>query len=205
MDSQMIYKWTVPVYPVNAQIAGMTLENIIIEHGSLRPSLVVEESRDENAALHMCFEWDNETAADKYRLSQAQDLIKNITVVKIGDMEPTTPIRAFISFRQDHEYIPVLRVLQTPALQKSMMDAAIKELEIFHKKYTALDSLSELLSVIDRSVQDYRRQENIIYNDFKHTGTEVKTNATTGRTVRHPLADPVRVAGEGADHQAAPQ
>ena len=59
MESQMIYKWTVPVYPVEAQTAGMELEKIAEKHGSLKPAYIVEESTDKNAALHKCFEWNN--------------------------------------------------------------------------------------------------------------------------------------------------
>lgn len=157
MQSQMIYKWSIPLYPVDPQVAGRELEKISETHGCLKPAYVVEESREESAPLHGCFEWDNDRAAEKFRCGQAQDLIRNIVAVKIGALEPATPTRAFISIRQNHEYVPVMRVLQEPALQQSMMAAALKELESFRQKYSGLKSLSKLMSAIDGCIDQNAR------------------------------------------------
>lgn len=155
MDSQMIYQWSVPVYPVDAQKAGMELEKIAKKHGSLKPSYIVEESRGAGAALHKCFEWNNRIAADKYRFRQAQDMLRNIVAVKIGQIETPLPIRAFVNIRQDHEYVPVIHVLNTPVLRENMLNSAMRELESFRRKYNAIESLSELMASIDRSIRDY--------------------------------------------------
>jgi len=152
----MTYKWTIPVYPVDAQKAGAELEKITEKHGTLTPAYVVKESKKKKAVLHKCFEWNDEKAAAKYRCRQAQDLIRNIVTVKIGQIEPTQPIRAFVSFKQNNEYISVINVLHTPELQKKMMDTAMKELEYFQKKYASLSSLSELMSSITLSLQKYK-------------------------------------------------
>lgn len=157
MDSQMIYKWSVPVYSVDAQIAGAELEKIAEKRGALKPAYVVEESRDEAAVLHNCFEWDDVNAADKYRRRQAQDLIRNIVAVKIGKIDTPQPVRAFVSIRQDHEYVPVFRVLHTPALRENMLNAAMKELDSFRRKYAAIDSLSGLMGDIDKIIQEYNK------------------------------------------------
>lgn len=155
MQSQMIYKWSVPVYPMDAQTAGMELERITEKRGSLKPSYVVEESRYTGAALHKCFEWNNRKAADKYRCRQAQDILRNIVAVKIGRIETPLPIRAFVNIRKDHEYVPVIHVLNTPVLRENMLNSAMRELESFRRKYIAIESLSELMASIDRSIRDY--------------------------------------------------
>ena len=157
MDSQMIYKWSVPIYPVTAQTAGMELEKIAEKRGSLKPLYVVEESADKNAVLHKCFEWDNKKAADKYRQHQAQDLIRNIVTVKINNVDTEKPIRAFVSFRQEQEYVPVTQVFHNPALRENMLKAAIKELEAFRSKYETLTALSELMADIDRNIEEYKQ------------------------------------------------
>jgi len=155
---QMTYKWSVPVYPVDARTAGTELEKIAESRGSLKPSYVVEESRGAGAALHRCFEWNDERAADKYRIRQAQDLIRNLVAVKIGKVEAPQPVRAFISIRQDNEYVPVMQALNTPVLRERMLDSAMKELESFRVKYAAVDALSELMAGIDRSIREYNAQ-----------------------------------------------
>jgi len=158
LETQMTYKWTVPVYPVDAQKAGTELEKITEKHGLLTPEHVVIESKNKKAVLHKCFEWNNEIAAEKYRFRQAQDLIRNIVTVKIGQVETTQPIRAFVSFKQNKEYVSVINVLYTPELQKKMMDSAMKELETFQKKYASLNSLSELMLSIDSSLEKYKNE-----------------------------------------------
>ena len=48
--------------------------------GRLTPEQVVEAARDKASALHDCFEWDDSTAAEKYRLDQARDLLKRVKI-----------------------------------------------------------------------------------------------------------------------------
>lgn len=161
MNSQMVYKWIIPVYPVDAQIAGTELEKITEKRGSLKPSYVVEESMDENATLHKCFEWDDEKAADKYRQHQAQDLIRNIAVVKIDQVEPARPIRAFISFKKDNEFVSIVNVMNNSDLFENLIESAMKELENFRRKYATLEFLSELMSGIDKSIDKYQKYAEI--------------------------------------------
>ena len=68
----MTYKWKLPgIIPVEAQEAGEELDRIYKKYGELQPSTIVDESRDSSAPLHKCFEWDDQTAAEKYRETQA--------------------------------------------------------------------------------------------------------------------------------------
>lgn len=49
--------------------------------GRLFPADVVERARDEDSPLHSHFEWDNNEAADKYRLHQARALIRTVKLM----------------------------------------------------------------------------------------------------------------------------
>lgn len=68
-------------FPVDAQTAGEELDRIRVSYGTLQPAAVVDESRPEDAPLHPCFEWDDETAAEKYREHQATTIIRSVRVV----------------------------------------------------------------------------------------------------------------------------
>lgn len=73
-------------FGVDAQTAGTELERIRVSYGcnsftALTPKAVVEEARPEDAPLHPAFEWDNDTAAEKYREHQATNLIRRVRVV----------------------------------------------------------------------------------------------------------------------------
>lgn len=48
--------------------------------GRLSPNVVVEEAASEDSPLHGYFEWDEQTAAHKYRITQARDLIRSVKV-----------------------------------------------------------------------------------------------------------------------------
>ena len=54
--------------------------------GKITPEALVEAARDAESPLHEYFEWDNDTAAEKYRLMQARTLIRscrlNVTIHK---------------------------------------------------------------------------------------------------------------------------
>ena len=101
-SGQMVYRWKVEKYQVDAQSAGEELQRIEQKYGGLRPYEIVTESRPETAPLHSCFLWDEREAAERYRLEQARELLRNIVVVNL--VQPDTPaasepVRAFVSLK----------------------------------------------------------------------------------------------------------
>jgi hypothetical protein len=56
------------------------LERLEQENGDLKPVDVVEDARDPTSPLHDFFEWDNDAAAQQYRLSQARLLIRRVKI-----------------------------------------------------------------------------------------------------------------------------
>lgn len=48
--------------------------------GVLRPDDVVKDARSKSSPLHDEFEWSDSAAAEKFRLSQARELIRSVTV-----------------------------------------------------------------------------------------------------------------------------
>jgi len=144
-ENKMVYQWKIPKYSINAQAAGEELERISIEK-SLTPENVVEESRSENAMLHACFDWNDETAAESYRRTQAREIIQNIVTIKIENKELNEPIRAFISTKDD--YKPLNIVVRTQNYSDEMLSNALRELNSFKRKYSSLEQLAELFDSI---------------------------------------------------------
>lgn len=64
------------------------------EHGEITPAKVVEAAKNKKSVLHDYFVWDNKEAANRYRLSQASELLRRIEIKIIKDGEPRT-LRAF--------------------------------------------------------------------------------------------------------------
>lgn len=70
------------------------LARILERDGGIRPSVVVEEARPKRAKLHDEFEWNNEKAAEEYRLSQARRLIRVTQIVMpTGERQPLIHVR----------------------------------------------------------------------------------------------------------------
>ena len=73
---------------VDAQTAGSELDRIRRRDGCLRPDVVVDEARPEEAPLHRAFEWRDPVAAEQWREHQASTLIKVVRVVPAAPQEP---------------------------------------------------------------------------------------------------------------------
>jgi len=104
----MTYQWKGPVVcKIDAQIAGEELERIS-QKGALTPKHVVDESRPGAAALHEHFDWNDETAAEKFRVVQARDILRGIVTVTVGGKKVAEPVRAFVSI-QHRKYQQIAR------------------------------------------------------------------------------------------------
>ena len=144
----MTYKWKLPgIIPVDAQTAGDELERIYNERGELNPADIVEESRSEDAPLHPCFEWDDRTAAKKYRESQASLIIRSIVTVADGRDEPQE-VRAYVHV--ENTYRPVSVVVESRDYMEELLKTALLELAAFQRKYNALSSLRPVFEAIEK-------------------------------------------------------
>jgi len=160
------YRYTGGSIPVNVQVVGQELETIIDRNkGKLTPQIVLDEARDESHALHSCFEWNNEAAAEKHRELQARELIKHTAIVKDIGGTPTA-VRAFVSIRVDEAgnltdnyhakgnsfYVRVETAMEDEYLKDYTLAMAQKELKNFRAKYSDLQELAKLFAAIEEVV-----------------------------------------------------
>lgn len=121
------------------------LYEIYNRDGVLTPQAVVDEATNPASPLHVAFDWDDTSAAAKYRLIQAGRLIKRIKVTR----EELTEHRVTCAFvdtsdtdaREYHEY-EVVR--QDPELSARAVARARREMEATRRRY---ESLCELLPI----------------------------------------------------------
>ena len=75
---------------LNAQAVGEELERIrSVNGGKLETEMVVIEAGEANSPLHPAFTWDNDTAAHRWRLAEAQKLIRHVIIVDEVNEEET--------------------------------------------------------------------------------------------------------------------
>lgn len=140
----MVYEWkdlaSVRNIKADAQVAGEVCEELERE-GRLTPENLVEVSKDENAPLHNEFEWNDATAANKYRRSQAQFIIQMLVVKSSDDEEEEKkpPVRAFFAIdRERRSYESVVSILESKDKTATLREQVVKELACFYGKYQAI-------------------------------------------------------------------
>ena len=143
----MVYQWKLPIFPVNAQEAGAEIERIGKQAGKITPETVLEQSRGADAVLHKCFDWDDASAAEKYRRDQAQDILANLVTVAVHGTQTDTPVRVFVNIQ--NEYRSIEEVSINNDYTNEMLKAALKELVCFKQKYATLKALSGVFAQID--------------------------------------------------------
>jgi len=148
----MVYQWKTPgFYKVTAQDAGEELDRISTKC-ELTPAVIVDESRDDKAVLHNCFDWNDATAAESYRCVQASQMLRNIVTVRINDEEVSTPTRAFVSIQ--NTYKPIDVVIKTADYQQELLNKAYREMESFRIKYANLNQLACVIDSIDMALKE---------------------------------------------------
>ena len=149
----MVYQWNIQKYDLEAQQAGEELHRIQQKHGKITPVLVVNESKSIHSVLHSLFDWNDTSAAEKYRQQQARGIIDNIVVVNIDGRTINKPVRAFvniISRSHSRSYVPVAEVLSNQEYTDQMLNQAMCELRVFQNKYSALLELSQVFAAIEQ-------------------------------------------------------
>jgi hypothetical protein len=148
----MVYQWKIPdLYSVSANEAGAEIEKCKDTGGFITPSAVVRRARDETSAIHGCFEWNDARAAERYRLDQAGELIRNIVTVKLThEAQPPVTVRAFVNIKGEDErgYKMLSAVVKNCDEYAYLLDCAKKELQAFERKYAALTELGSVFMAI---------------------------------------------------------
>lgn len=124
--------------------------------GLLRPAAVVDAARDEKSPLHGAFEWDDTEAAQKYRLLQAQSLIRSFKVeIERNGQTHTVPVFVGVSTdrtgdKADNPYRMLEQVAENPDLMAVAVRDALDQLEALRKRYAHLQELADVWTAVDK-------------------------------------------------------
>lgn len=157
----MVYKYDWKIagkYPIEAETAGKQFEKIIKREGALTKENVLETARPKNSVLHNCFEWDNDVAAEKYRLHQSGQMIRDIVKVCAAqtDSEPYKCVRAFINVSEpmrSAKCLAVETVFSDEKYREIALRNALYELKKIKSTYENLVELSAVFIEVERVVR----------------------------------------------------
>jgi len=125
------------------QIIGEELERLTAANqGQLTPELVLKAATSKKHRLHQFFEWDDSKAANAFRLQQARMLIR---AVAIEGEEEAEPVPAFLSVsdKGGRSYRSHEEIMESPRLQKLILEAAKRDLVNYRQRYRRLAELFE--------------------------------------------------------------
>jgi hypothetical protein len=138
------------------------LASIAQRHGGvLRPKDVVAFARNCKTALHARFCWDNDAAAELYRLEQAREIIRTVIVVVESNKGPVT-VRAYTSLQPDRKagdsYRLTTDLLSDAATRATLLAQALVELEAWRFRYGTFCELARVYDAIDAARQPVKRR-----------------------------------------------
>ena len=142
---------------IDAQTVGEEC-NRISETVGLTPKTLLDANREEGTPLHDYFEWRDDVAAEKYRETQANYIIRSVMIVNEETKEPVKVFHS-ISVEGQIEYKNIDTIVKSKDLTEQMLENAKKELFSFQVKYNALRNYAELSEVFT-SIEKLKEKEN---------------------------------------------
>ena len=114
--------------PLNNDDLRAALRAIEDKTGRLTPEAVVKEARNKNHPLHGEFTWQNDVAANEWRLSQARALIRRVHVV-VSTEERIVRAPAYLhdpSTPQQSGYISAIKIKADEGMSRDALIAEFK-------------------------------------------------------------------------------
>lgn len=142
---------------VTAQVAGEELHRIEQHHGRLNAADVVEHSRAPRAPLHPIFEWNDNIAAEKFRIIQAGRIIRCVVVERPLTSGAPVQVRAFHSLpteRKPNEdtaptrtFRSVDAIMADAQARTALIHQAAQDLQSWIAKYENLQGVAAAAAV----------------------------------------------------------
>lgn len=126
--------------------------------GKLQPSEIVEYARDEETALHECFEWNDSAAAVKHRIWQARMLIRAVVVIEPQTERHIKPLWSLASDRKGGGYRTIEAIVKSPTHRESMVNMALTELRRWCTRFETIGDLSLLVTSVERAAIEFENQ-----------------------------------------------
>lgn len=146
----MKYCWKNYNFNADANKVGKELESIDKVDITNKDVLEYAEThRDSETAK--CFDWDNETAGNKWRLHQASTILTNISIEIVDVEENISKTRVYVNTKTKEEkrvFKKLVDVLENDEEYKKLIEKAKDELETCQNKYRNIIKLQDLKDII---------------------------------------------------------
>jgi len=122
--------------------------------GILRPKSVVDWARKhEDSALHNSFDWDDNEAAEKWRLEQARRIIR-VSVITVERNSKPFRVRAYTMLKSDGSgYRATADVVSDKELLADALAQMQDEIDGWKRRYAHLRDLAPLLLSMEQEIK----------------------------------------------------
>lgn len=146
-----VFTWSGPKRAVSAEKVANHLQKLEDQHGKVTRELFLDSARPEDSDMHPLFEWDDEKAAEKYRLQQASIIISSIRVTVVE--EETKPVTVHPYVQTDtgsSVYINIDKAMSDEDERQKVIRRACAEMKWFISKYNAYVEFAELIDLMEK-------------------------------------------------------
>lgn len=147
---QTIAMWKPGMESFHHADANLVAQEIISIGDTATPAQIVNKARNEGTELHKCFDWNDTTAAEKYRLMQARQVVCHLVIKRPEADEDKPPVRYLHIVETDtgRAYKATELIVQVKSEYDKLLEQAYAELKAFKTKYHTLSELEEILALI---------------------------------------------------------
>lgn len=132
---------------------------IINRDGSLSKHTLINEAKPKKSRLHSMFEWNDKVCGIKYRLEQAEYMIRAFEViVEDKDNGETRKVRYLspVVMNEEQVFVPTLKALRSKDLRSQVLDRAWSELSSFMEKYRNLVEFEPIFKIIRITMKKHK-------------------------------------------------
>lgn len=143
--------WGTFKFKADAQKCADEIMEICEELESATPQQILEKARDSNTELHKCFTWDDTEAAEKWRISEARAVVRNLKIIeqKLDKQPEPTTIRVFYKTDNESGYKPTKLILKKPDEYKTLVERCRSELLAIKQKFNSISEYEEIWEMIN--------------------------------------------------------
>lgn len=138
-QGKRIYTYGGRTYSVPAQKVGEHFEKLEEEFGAVTRENFLESATPEDSPFHKLFEWNNDKAANLYRLQQSNQIINAVCVKIETESGETREVNAFVNTEKrgngEAKYINLQKCMEKEETRKTALENAKLELGWFRAKY----------------------------------------------------------------------
>jgi hypothetical protein len=156
-------------YKTTGKFTPEVIEEIVaIQKGQgLTAETLLDEAKKKSSPLHEFFDWDDSSAAEKFRLQQARILINEVKIiVDSKEMYAFENVRVVVTQASEdikeqtaREYKPIVEILNKEEYRLQVIKQALENISYWKEKYSEYSELKPIFLSIDKVKKKWQNKK----------------------------------------------